>query len=58
MKKFVQIWTIDMARGEIYLPVRLLLDPSSKSLEPEPSIFIEPIEPKAARVFMLTFCTR
>ena len=36
------------------LPVLLLLEPSSKSLEPEPSIFIEPIEPKAALVFMLT----
>ena len=40
--------------GEQNLPVLLLLEPSSKSLEPEPSIFIEPIEPKAARVFMLT----
>ena len=39
-----------------YLPVLLLLEPRSKSLEPEPSIFIEPIDPKAARVFMLTFC--
>ena len=37
------------------LPVLLLLDPSSKSLDPEPPIFIDPIDPKAARAFMLTF---
>ena len=37
------------------LPVLLLLDPSSKSLDPEPPIFIDPIDPKAARAFILTF---
>ena len=37
------------------LPVLLLLDPSSKSLDPEPPIFIDPIDPKAARAFILAF---